>query len=179
MKETILLLTHICQREICDLMSQIHCETPDRICGRYVTYTYLWMCTSSCFFFVQSVGRRYPLYRKLRLHGSEMTKHEACCLWNCADMFHFVRALQHIHTISHSLPTLGEASGNFRGSADSLYHALWLQLQLFKISFYCKIVSWMHPKYKYIQYRTFISTINTFLSSDDGSSAGVCALIER
>lgn len=57
------------------------------------------------------------------LHGSEMTKREACCLWHCADMFHSVRALQHIGTISHGPPTLGEASGNFRGSADSLYQA--------------------------------------------------------
>ncbi len=57
----------------------------------------------------------------LVLHGSEMTKHEARCLWHRADMFHSVRALQHMGTISHGPPTPGEASGNFRGSADSLY----------------------------------------------------------
>lgn len=58
------------------------------------------------------------------LHGSEMTKHEACCLWHCADMFHSVRALQHIGTISHGPPTPAEASLNFRGSADRLHQSV-------------------------------------------------------
>lgn len=47
------------------------------------------------------------------------TKHEAQCLWQCADMFHSVSALRHIGTISHGPLTLGLASGNFRGSFDS------------------------------------------------------------
>lgn len=86
-------------------------------------------------------GRKIPPIQKAApvLHGSEMTKHEACCLWHCADMFHSVRALQHIGTISHGPPTLGKASGNFRGSADSLYWAFkkpWPQMQPFP---YCKI----------------------------------------